>query len=1050
MPFRDVIGLPLRTCWAVGGEQRETLFWPCASGQARTVLLMIPGSPGVADFYIDFCTAIHGQLGGEMDVVCVSHLGHTRFSDNRGRVCGGRVLGLAEQIDNMVLVFDEVDRSYRGLPAPPPRMVLCAHSVGCYFAQKIVERRASRVDRVLGLFPAIDSLATTPRGRQLGPLFWPGVRHVAAAAVDVLRALLPRAALCALAGISDSLDADNAGLVVDKLLFGSCVGSVLRMAGDEMHMIRDLDADLYRKHGHKFVFYYAPRDGWVPIDRYHRMRKIATEARVVLCEGGIPHAFVTAHSAQMAEIVAEAMRGLGGLLLGAVLAAALGGAGAAPLDAKTQVLNEANFAAKTATGTWVVKYYSPRCKHCKRFQPKWEKVVAERADGLAARGVFFGEVDCRANVDLCEKNNAEEWPGVVAYRGTTQLDKMVGDVAIEELAKFVERAVKDAAPAARKYADSSVVLDAGNYTQHAHKGVWLVKHYSPTCPHCRAMAPAWAKLAGELAESMERDGIHFGEVNCLQNRKLCEENLVDGYPTVNLFVDGKFVEEMLLKYEYQTMRDYMVKMQKRVRAGELAPAGEPVVANDNRDWDDQAADPAPQKASPPPADKPAAAAADKPAKEEPAKEEEEEEPEKPRKQYNTAGEVTVLTPANFAEQTAEGPWFIKFFAPWCPHCQQLAPVWVDLAAAAKGRINIGAVNCDEAVKLCADHKVVGYPTLKLLWGNETALFKGSRDLDNMMDFIDSNLAQPRVLRTAEDLALMRNSTEVAFVFAYDRADTRAGTKAALARVKEDMHRMFLSRHLGIAGDPAVARSVLPDAKAPLPALVALKDGRAVAYPGSLSSSDQIHEWLYAERFPLLPEFTRENADSLFYDSDYLVLAIVDAAKGPGHADTYRENARAAAIEYQRQRDSPAAAGARGSDASVRFAWVNGDKWEAYVDRVFRVRRASLPAVVIVQSAEDRFFTTDPSGAPISPTRMGVLLAVRAAVAGKLRAQSSGSIIVRAARAVSAVAHAAAAFFFGSALRTLLTLAAAAAAVLGLVKRSRGRPRGASFGLVKSD
>ncbi|KAJ2681716.1 hypothetical protein H4R19_007280 [Coemansia spiralis] len=266
---------------------------------------MIPGSPGLADFYIDFCSVVHGRFAEHMDIVCVSHLGHTRFHDNRGTVHrDDRVPSLEDQLANMLLVFDEIDDVYRQLDQPP-QILLCAHSVGCYFAQRLVEQRSERIDRVFGLFPAVESMAETPRGRELGLLFRPGVRQAVAAAADVLRWLLPLRALYAMAASTDSLEPRSARLVVDKMLYGSCIRCILGMADDELRMIGSLDEDLYRTHGHKFVLYYGADDGWVPDECHRRMREANTQGRIILCDRGISHAFVTLHSAEMAAVVVE-------------------------------------------------------------------------------------------------------------------------------------------------------------------------------------------------------------------------------------------------------------------------------------------------------------------------------------------------------------------------------------------------------------------------------------------------------------------------------------------------------------------------------------------------------------------------------------------------------------------------------------------------------------------------------------------------------------------------------------------------------------------------
>ena len=37
----------------------------------------------------------------------------------------------------------------------------------------------------------------------------------------------------------------------------------------------------------------------------------------------------------------------------------------------------------------------------------------------------------------------------------------------------------------------------------------------------------------------------------------------------------------------------------------------------------------------------------------------------------------ILTDENFEENVSRGKWLVKFYAPWCAHCQKLAPVWDD-------------------------------------------------------------------------------------------------------------------------------------------------------------------------------------------------------------------------------------------------------------------------------------------------------------------------------------------------------------------------------------
>ncbi|EMD32246.1 hypothetical protein CERSUDRAFT_88243 [Gelatoporia subvermispora B] len=107
-----------------------------------------------------------------------------------------------------------------------------------------------------------------------------------------------------------------------------------------------------------------------------------------------------------------------------------------------------------------------------------------------------------------------------------------------------------------------------------------------------------------------------------------------------------------------------------------------------------------------------------------------------------ASNVLELTPDNFDEVIGQGkPALVEFFAPWCGHCKNLAPVYEQLADAfvhAKDKVIIAKVDADGAGKpLGAKYGVTGFPTLKWFGpeGGEPEKYEGGRDLDALAGFI---------------------------------------------------------------------------------------------------------------------------------------------------------------------------------------------------------------------------------------------------------------------------------------------------------------------------
>lgn len=105
--------------------------------------------------------------------------------------------------------------------------------------------------------------------------------------------------------------------------------------------------------------------------------------------------------------------------------------------------------------------------------------------------------------------------------------------------------------------------------------------------------------------------------------------------------------------------------------------------------------------------------------------------------------VVVLTPDSFDQTIGKGKFaLVEFYAPWCGHCKNLAPIYEQLADAfahAKDQVIIANVNADEHRDLGTRFGVSGFPTLK--WYDKNELndptdYSGGRGLEDLIAFVE--------------------------------------------------------------------------------------------------------------------------------------------------------------------------------------------------------------------------------------------------------------------------------------------------------------------------
>lgn len=80
--------------------------------------------------------------------------------------------------------------------------------------------------------------------------------------------------------------------------------------------------------------------------------------------------------------------------------------------------------------------------------------------------------------------------------------------------------------------------------------------------------------------------------------------------------------------------------------------------------------------------------------------------------------VVELTASNFDKLVMDSAetFMVKFYAPWCGHCQSSAPAFSKAAKKLDGVAKLGVIDCDEHSSLAQRFSVQGFPTIKVFKG----------------------------------------------------------------------------------------------------------------------------------------------------------------------------------------------------------------------------------------------------------------------------------------------------------------------------------------------
>lgn len=205
---------------------------------------------------------------------------------------------------------------------------------------------------------------------------------------------------------------------------------------------------------------------------------------------------------------------------------------------------------------------------------------------------------------------------------------------------------------------------------------------------------------------------------------------------------------------------------------------------------------------------------------------------------------------------------VEFFAPWCGHCQKLAPEYETAATRLKGTVALAKVDCTVNSGTCGRFGVNGYPTLKIFRnGEDFAAYDGPRSADGIVSYMKKQAGPSSVpLQTTEALHAFVDNYEAGVVGFFSSSDS-----PELAEFLKASGAMRDSYRFGHATDLGLGLSHGLESESVLlfrpPRLNSKFEESVVKFDEAVSTAS-LRQFIKDNMFGLCPHLTVENRDSL--------------------------------------------------------------------------------------------------------------------------------------------------------------------------------------------
>jgi len=206
-------------------------------------------------------------------------------------------------------------------------------------------------------------------------------------------------------------------------------------------------------------------------------------------------------------------------------------------------LNGKNFLKAVEKGHHFVKFYAPWCGHCQKLAPTWEALAQSLEED---KSISIAKIDCTTSREACKEFEVKGYPTLLWIEDGKKVGKYQGDRSAEDLKKFIATMSGSEVKADKGEEDAGkapvVILTADTFNNSISRDYTFVKFYAPWCGHCKRLAPTWDQLAVKMVSNPI---VKIAKVDCAgdENRPLCSQQGVSGFPTVILYHEGLKLKE---------------------------------------------------------------------------------------------------------------------------------------------------------------------------------------------------------------------------------------------------------------------------------------------------------------------------------------------------------------------------------------------------------------------------------------------------------------------------------------------------------------------------